>query len=1092
MARGCQTFVSPVPIQLSRLSRSHSSSSEPASCTCPRRPRRTLSDIRASRNPPTKDTRNDEANPTISWLLAALSQRSEKPASDSSGQSHGPLATSAAEEAVPGEDSNPSISSLLAALSQRGGLPASDNLAEACETPRDASKTEAHEETPEHSPVGACTNPIFSSLLPALPLKRASETGRDGTEDGSESCSNTSVEEHEVRQDGVRANVAWLLSVLAQRTASEESSVGDDEHDFEQPTASKQSTLPLTQDGKADGGMNAAVSWLLSAISQRIREQEETSGTKCEDDDTSPIVHQEEEPSENRLDTQERSDNERETDESLLAQKLESFTDEGRANNSETNPALTWILGLVSEKISSRLPAETAGIGQDSSPATVSATGLQDAHTKEAENQVLSWLTSKLSPDATKEEVENQTISWLVSVLSPAADNLTALQLQEILQRGSDAAARLSQKAMIATLKALNVEPFDNLEQARDPTLPRRPFDPVHALALAGYSFRAYLDPPRSSYRETFAAPVGGSQLSGLDHQVVYTDFVYPDTAVISRRAKGAFMLQVTNSDNLERQFVTAEINGALVLDLLKKRHCAVLCQSDPSSSRFTTCHDSEAGELVLNLFPNEQAYDEGKSPTDFASVSLAEIIKEGLESGVYVDGETYNMTFQKVSDEEKSMDFFHFSLLPSEMNLSFPFQYKVGGSEKRDGESVGSASISLRASFIPFPTDPEQNGMEEVSSMLATAEATSFRSIMSADDDARLESVLANDLLPGRMPDPDDWTRLAGVVRSLLERVDSDMRIERTSTVTENIPGALFIESLATDTEVWLFHDEANRDIVISFRGTEQVSWKDFFTDAQLFLQLWAPGEEIDLNVDVNRTVGLADFVPGVLPTSESPIAQDASAVHYGFLRAYMSIRDALQRGLEMLSSDMSEGYSFHFTGHSLGGALATIASADFQARHLFHNYGVSCVSYGAPKVGNVHFARTYNKLVPNSFRVVNDADLVSRMPRSVSGSSPLSRYQHSGRTVLVNNDGDYWIEGYQSESTLLDKMSSIDDPFRERYKNVVDLMAFEQKLWSELMSGRSVQHHMVRCPSLLGSPVSERQSGPNTNFFDCHPLVP
>lgn len=119
------------------------------------------------------------------------------------------------------------------------------------------------------------------------------------------------------------------------------------------------------------------------------------------------------------------------------------------------------------------------------------------------------------------------------------------------------------------------------------------------------------------------------------------------------------------------------------------------------------------------------------------------------------------------------------------------------------------------------------------------------------------------------------------------------------------------------------------------------------------------------------------------------------------------------------------------------------------------------------------MHFAQIHNKLVPNSFRVVNDADLVARMPRSLSGSPPLNRYQHAGRTVLVNNDGDYWIEGYQAKSTILENMSSIADPFRERYKNIVDLMAFEQKLWSELVSGRSVQHHMVRCPRLLVIPI-------------------
>lgn len=1036
-----QAFLPSLPVHPRRPRSSLSVSTHPSS-TCPRRPRTKASHIYASSKPPADgDTPNEDENQTISWLLSTLAQRSNRkpPASDPSKE----------------------------ASDTEGDARRADDV-KTTEVPGDAADDSA--------------SPTIASLLAALPLSRGARktapVQRDGGGDVEEGRPDV-VPEQEARREGVQASVSWMLSALAQRSTFPLPGAG------EQPT--EKAAVEKGSDTNADGdddreeGVNAAISWLLSAVARKRSEEGGKVETKSEEDELLDVVRGKEEDAD---DVVEMPSQPRDGESELLTQS-DARQEESKANGNGARAAMSWLLDMVSEKMESGLQSrqldDIKELAPDTAPETniVPETRLSDATAKEAENQLVSWLSSKLRPDATKEEVMDQTMSWLSSKMGSATETLPALALQEMLQRGSDVATELSQQAMMATLRALNVEPFDSTEHADDPTLPRRPYDPVHALALAGYSFRAYLDPPTSSYRETFAVAVDGSQLSGLDRQLVYTDFVYPNTVLISRRAKGAFMLQVTGSEGLEGEFVVAEINGALVLDLLKKRHCVVLCQRDPPSSRFRTIGDADVDQLVVSLFPSEQAYDEGTPPTDFASFSLAELVQQGLESGVYVEGEACEMSFQKVSNEEKNKDFFHFSLLPSEMNLSFPFQSMVEDSPDADAESVGSASIAVHVSFIPFVTGPEGTEMEEVSSMLANAEATSFRSMTSNDEEVSLDNVLTSELTPGQMPIPGDWSRLTEVVRSLVARVGSDMRIQRTSTVTENLPGALFIESLATDTEVWLFHDEVNRDIVISFRGTEQVSWKDFFTDAQLFLQRWAPGEEIDLNVEINRTVGLTDFIPNMLPTPKSSIPEDASAVHYGFLRAYLSIRDALLRGIEMLSSDLAEGYSFHFTGHSLGGALAIIAASDFQARHLFDDWDVSCMSYGAPKAGNVPFAAIYNKLVPNSFRVVNDSDLVARMPRSLSGSAPVNRYQHAGRTVLINNSGDYWIEGYQPESLILTKMSSIQDPFRERYKNLQDLMAFEQNLWSELISGRSVQHHMVSILHLYTRskyPVAER----------------
>ncbi len=62
---------------------------------------------------------------------------------------------------------------------------------------------------------------------------------------------------------------------------------------------------------------------------------------------------------------------------------------------------------------------------------------------------------------------------------------------------------------------------------------------------------------------------------------------------------------------------------------------------------------------------------------------------------------------------------------------------------------------------------------------------------------------------------------------------------------------------------------------------------------------------------------------------------------------------------------------------GHSLGGALATLAAYDI--RKQLQEGGRQCVevvcySFGAPRTGNHAFARDYNHVVPDTWSIIND----------------------------------------------------------------------------------------------------------------------
>jgi len=62
---------------------------------------------------------------------------------------------------------------------------------------------------------------------------------------------------------------------------------------------------------------------------------------------------------------------------------------------------------------------------------------------------------------------------------------------------------------------------------------------------------------------------------------------------------------------------------------------------------------------------------------------------------------------------------------------------------------------------------------------------------------------------------------------------------------------------------------------------------------------------------------------------------------------------------------------------GHSLGGALATLAAYDISKQlQDGGNKGVEvvCYSFGAPRTGNHAFANGYNRMVPDTWSIIND----------------------------------------------------------------------------------------------------------------------
>ena len=111
---------------------------------------------------------------------------------------------------------------------------------------------------------------------------------------------------------------------------------------------------------------------------------------------------------------------------------------------------------------------------------------------------------------------------------------------------------------------------------------------------------------------------------------------------------------------------------------------------------------------------------------------------------------------------------------------------------------------------------------------------------------------------------------------------------------------------------------------------------------------------------------------------------------------------------------------YSVFVTGHSLGAALCVLAAIDLQMTTLLditvYNYGGKNKSVRSPKrfvdprVGNEIFSHNYRKLLPNTFRIVNERDVVPHLPFEFLGFYHIPRevWYTNGTFFLCNDSGE------------------------------------------------------------------------------------
>ena len=213
--------------------------------------------------------------------------------------------------------------------------------------------------------------------------------------------------------------------------------------------------------------------------------------------------------------------------------------------------------------------------------------------------------------------------------------------------------------------------------------------------------------------------------------------------------------------------------------------------------------------------------------------------------------------------------------------------------------------------------------------------------------DEENQESLLA---LAGELANLTDQNSIAekleSFAKTLEKRDNTDNRILRSilNTGGFELNGILFDRHTDTQGYVAVRRSGGGMDMaVVCFRGTQQK--RDWMT-----------------NLDIRKTP---------IRSKSQNSHRVLGNVHQGFNAAFKSVEGQIEEYLRG-----AEDLPLYITGHSLGGALATLATWHMSGDRL-----AACYTYGAPRVGDNGLLDRFRTPV---YRIVNGADPVPLVPPS------------------------------------------------------------------------------------------------------------
>jgi len=281
---------------------------------------------------------------------------------------------------------------------------------------------------------------------------------------------------------------------------------------------------------------------------------------------------------------------------------------------------------------------------------------------------------------------------------------------------------------------------------------------------------------------------------------------------------------------------------------------------------------------------------------------------------------------------------------------------------------------------------------------------------------------------------------------------------------------------------------------ILIAFRGTDTP--KNVFED----IKLWTAAHP---------------------PERGSLLRRTRPTVHAGFLRSWRNdhLKENVINFVIQHVKEMDEWPTVEMTGHSLGGSVATLASYDIAAAlsdlshssaqsnlesvsskptfdFPFPKSNLSLYTFGCPRVGNTPFAESINELVPDTWNVIQNNDIIPAVPAKRL-TSPFHPFKRAGRIAIIRDDGKLVINPSRGARRRRNLMvlkldTSLLAHHTKHYRNSL-LHVFEREGLLEVKEGDTPQRNAKSLASLrleaeslklLGKTITEARSDPKRSF--------
>lgn len=162
------------------------------------------------------------------------------------------------------------------------------------------------------------------------------------------------------------------------------------------------------------------------------------------------------------------------------------------------------------------------------------------------------------------------------------------------------------------------------------------------------------------------------------------------------------------------------------------------------------------------------------------------------------------------------------------------------------------------------------------------------------------------------------------------------------------------------TDCQVYrtIYNNNGKNILLLIFRGT-------------------STNKDILIDLDVYRDYLYLDNYEGTKPL-----------IHSGFLEQFETVKNKIIEEIEEYKK-LNNNFHIIFTGHSLGGALATLSSLYFYYKYKLEEIEINTITFGSPRVGDKIFVKLFNENIKLSYRFVNDNDPIPLLPTRM-------RYKH------------------------------------------------------------------------------------------------